>query len=69
MGGTELTPQAKEEIATACKTLPLHFWRAQGFRRLGATEWLGWSSDPTHPATLIPMDQDAGLDIETIYEY
>lgn len=69
MDGAQLTPMQKQEIAKASATLPLNFWQAQGFRRIGTTEWLGLSSNPAHPATLIPKDQDAELDMETTREH
>lgn len=69
MGGAALAPAQKQEIVEASAKLPLHFWHAQGLRRIGTSEWLGLSSDGAHPATLIPKDRDAELDLEATYGY
>ncbi|KAE8310994.1 hypothetical protein BDV41DRAFT_543273 [Aspergillus transmontanensis] len=36
----------------------LHFWRSCGFRRVGSTDWFGYSMDPGHPANLLKADDD-----------
>lgn len=64
-----LTPQSKQEIRASAERLPLDFWHAQGLRRVGLSEWLARSSDPAHPASHIPENQDAEFDAEACYQY
>lgn len=34
------------------------FWRSLGFRRIGSSQWFGYSFDPAHPSRLLSVTED-----------
>lgn len=70
------TKLEKHEIEISMRGKIIDFWRCQGFRRVGASDFFGLATDPNHPADTIssiadfnPADAEPDLDEEPPTEF
>ncbi|EGX52469.1 hypothetical protein AOL_s00043g258 [Orbilia oligospora ATCC 24927] len=54
----EKTKLEKHEIRIHMQNGNVAFWRCQGFRRIGASDFFGLATDTSHPANTISLAQD-----------